>query len=162
MSVQYLLDGYNAIHRIPQMAGWATIREARENLLRYLKEGDLCGSPKNQMTVVFDGQPGICYPQRASSIKIVFSSKETADDKIKSLVAQAKNKKSLYVITDDKALGQSVRGLGAKTISIKDFFGKMEPGAKASAVKRPESSEKYIPKVVEFKINDELKKIWID
>ncbi len=144
------------------MANWTTIREARENLLRYLEEGGFRGSPKNQMIVVFDGQPGICYPQKASSIKVIFSSKETADDKIKSLVVQAKNKKSLYVITDDKALKQSVRDLGAKTVSVKDFFDRTDKQARGSSIKNVSSSEKHISKVIEFKINDELRKIWID
>jgi len=144
------------------MAGQSTIREARESLLRYLEDGNFCGSPKNQMTVVFDGQPGIWYPKKASAIKAVFSSKETADDLIKRMTEGAKNKKSLYVITDDKALGQSIRGLGAKTLSIKDFFGRMNQGPRVSPKGKVDSGEKDISKVTEFKINDELKKIWID
>ena len=142
------------------MARQRTIRESRESLLRYLEEGNFCGSPKNQITIVFDGKPGIWYPKKVSVIKIAFSSKETADDLIRRLVEQAKNKKSLYVITNDKPLGQSVRGLGAKTLSIEDFFGKINHGSSALPKEKAFNGEKDISKVDEFKINDELKKIW--
>lgn len=143
------------------MARQATIRGARESLLRYLKEGNFCGSPKNQITVVFDGKPGIWYPKKASTIRVVFSSQEIADDLIRRMVEQAKNKKSLYVVTNDKPLGQSVRGLGAKTLSIEDFFGKISHGSSVLPKEKTFNGEKDISKVDEFKINDELKKIWM-
>jgi len=143
------------------MAEQKTIRAARENLLQYLEEENFCGSPNNQLTVVFDGQPGIWYPKKASAIKVVFSSAETADELIKRMVAEANNKKSLYVITDDKALGQGVRGLGAKTLRIKDFFGRINSKQSSRQAAKASGQEKDISKVNEFKINDELKKIWM-
>jgi predicted RNA-binding protein with PIN domain len=126
-----------------------------------LETQGLGGSPRNEMTVVFDGQSGIAYPKKPSAIKVLFSSDETADDLIKRIVERVENKKNIYVITDDKALGHSVRDFGAKTLSVKDFFGKKQksnsiPGTKSLA------EPKDISTAVEFKINDELKKIWLD
>jgi predicted RNA-binding protein with PIN domain len=161
MSVQYLLDGYNAIHQSPQAARQPTIKEAREALVGYLERGHFCGSPKNQMTVVFDGQPGIYYPKKASAVRVVFSSEETADDLIKRIVEQEKNKKNLYVITDDRALQQSVRASGAKILRINDFFGRMSTAQNLSSAAKGSGSEKNISKITEYKINDELKKIWM-
>ncbi|MCX5681948.1 MAG: NYN domain-containing protein, partial [Candidatus Omnitrophica bacterium] len=137
------------------------IREAREGLTHLLETGDLCGSPRNQMTVVFDGQPGIFYPKRTSNVKVIFSVDETADDLIKRLVEKAGSKKSLYVITDDKALGQSVRDLGAKTLSVKDFFGRTDQTKKMALKAKKFLEGKNISTMMEFKINDELKKIWL-
>ena len=114
------------------------------------------------MTVVFDGQPGIAYPKRASSVKVVFSTEETADDLIKRIVEEATNKKNIYVITDDKALGQSVRDFGAKTLSVKNFFGKTEEKKKQLLKAKDFPEGKNVSTVMEFKINDELKKIWLE
>ena len=159
MSVQYFLDGYNASNQIPQLTE-KTIRGAREGLVRLVETGGFCGSPRNQVTVVFDGQAGIISPEKTSGVKVVFSSGETADDLIRRLVENAENKKSVFVVTDDKALGQSIKGLGAKVLSVKDFFGKsQEKNSKALKAKKA-SEEKDLSTVAEFKINDELKKVW--
>ena len=129
--------------------------------MRLVETGGFCGSSRNQVTIVFDGQAGVISPEKTLGVKVVFSSGETADDLIRRLVENAENKKSVYVVTDDKALGQSVRGLGAKVLSVKDFFGKSkERNSKALKAKRV-SEEKDISTVAEFKINDELKKVWL-
>jgi predicted RNA-binding protein with PIN domain len=138
-----------------------TIRGAREGLIHLVETGGFSGSLRNQVTIVFDGQAGVVSPKKTSGVKVVFSSGETADDLIKRLVGNTENKKSVYVVTDDKALGQSVKGLGAKVLSVKDFFGKpQEKISKALKVKKI-SEEKDISMVMEFKINDELKKAWL-
>ncbi len=143
------------------MVGQKTIKEARESLLRFLAKENLCGSPSNKMTVVFDGQPGICYPHKTFAIRVIFSSHGTADDLIKKMVEEAKNKKSLYVITDDKSLQQGVRGLGAKVLSIKSFFGRMDQSRQRLTRVKMLSQERTISKIEECKINDELEKIWV-
>jgi predicted RNA-binding protein with PIN domain len=164
MSVQYLLDGYNAIYQIPKLAAKKTLREAREALVRLLIAGNFTGSARNGLTVVFDGQPGVSYDRSLSSIKVIFACGQTADDLIRTMVDQAAAKKNIYAITDDKALAQSVRALGAKTISIRDFFATMLQGPKAPSKARGVchmQEEKYISATAACKINDELKEVWL-
>lgn len=113
------------------------------------------------MTVVFDGQPGLSSLPRASAVRMVFSSGETADALILRMVEEEKNKKSLYVITDDRALREGVRALGAKVLGIKDFFGKMDNKRRPVSADKGAENGKDIPKTTEYQINDEMKKIWI-
>ena len=96
------------------------------------------------------------------SVRIIFSQGESADDKIKKIVAQAKNKKSMIVVTDDRDIQYAVRALGAKTSGVKAFLlqgngpGQSRPGKDSSAV-----SEKVISKRDESKITSEMKEIWL-
>lgn len=126
-----------------------------------METGGFSGSARNKVTVVFDGQEGIVWPAKTSGVKVVFSVNETADDLIRRLVEKEDNKKNVYAVTDDKALRQGVKDLGAKVLTVKEFFN--TAGAKAGAgirVKRS-TEEKNISSVTEFKINDELRKIWL-
>lgn len=124
--------------------------------MRFVETGGFGGSLRNQITIVFDGQIGISFPKKTLGVKVIFSSGETADDLIKRLVEKEVNKKSVYVVTDDRALGQSVKDFGAKVLSVKEFFGKTKEKNKKVL------EEKNISSAVEFKINDELKKVWLE
>ncbi len=160
MSVQYFLDGYNAVNQIPHLAQ-KTIREAREGLVRLVETGGFSGSPRNEVTIVFDGQAGIVYFRKPSGTKVIFSAGETADDLIKRLVERSGNKKNVYVITDDKGLSQNVRDFGAKTVGVKEFFARPHEKRRAVLKAKKGLEEKEISAVTEFTINDELKKVWL-
>jgi predicted RNA-binding protein with PIN domain len=147
---------------MPALAHQASIRDAREKLVRLLETGGFQGSLKNHMTVVFDGQPDIWYPKSISAVRVVFSCKETADDLIKRLVEEGKNPKILCVITDDRALQQAVRILGAKILKVSEFFGRSRSMQKCSIKEKSVSHEKNISAVTQCRINDELKKLWIE
>lgn len=123
--------------------------------MRLVETGGFGGSSRNQVTIVFDGQVGISFPKKTLGVKVVFSSGEIADDLIKRLIGKEVNKKNVYAVTDDRALGQSVKDLGAKVLSVKDFLGKTKERNKKVL------EEKRISSTAEFKINDELKKAWL-
>lgn len=152
------------IHQIPRLACKRTLRDAREALVRILVTGNFAGSVRNQLTVVFDGQPDVWHEASFSQVKVVFATHQTADDLMRVMVDRASLKKNIYVVTDDKALAQSVRDRGAKTIGVKDFFAAMLQEARTSskAKKIPSAGEeKDISMTAACKINDELKKIWL-
>lgn len=164
MSVHYLLDGYNAIYQIPRLASKKTLRDAREALVRILIAGNFTGSVRNQLTVVFDGKPDVWHETSSSQVKVIFATHQTADDLIKDIVDGAASKKSIYAVTDDKALAQSIRDRGSRTIGVKDFFATILQEARTSSRVRKNASvgeEKYISTTVACKINDELKEIWL-
>ena len=99
-----------------------------------------------------------------SGVNIIFSHNETADDKIKALAAQHSAVKNVIVVTDDRAIQYAVKASGARIMSVKEFLGKCEGAQEKGKQKRrlQDSGErKNITKVMEFKINDEMKNIWL-
>ncbi len=120
------------------------------------------GSHSNQVTVVFDGKPGMYGFPVAHEIRIVFTEYETADDLIKRRVEESKNKKNIVVVTDDRALLLYVRGCGASVMSCGDFI-KRASSAKTSTKGRKLSSgnSKVITSTFEHTVNQEFENIWL-
>ena len=165
MAVHYILDGYNIVKQIPAL-DLKNLRGSRDKLIRFIEVKRPQGSIKNKVTVVFDGKPGIAYAQNSATVEVLFSQNDSADDMMRTLVKRARHKKATVVVTDDKELRFSIRALGGAVMSVADFLarGGMEP----STPKRPkvgqadEGEEKAIPASVEYRINDELRKIWLN
>ena len=162
MSLCYILDGYNITNQMPSLA-LRHLKVGREGLLSLIEIYRPQGSIKNSVTVVFDGQPGILGDVQSSCVKAIFTREESADDKIRSLVAEAKNKKRIIVVTDDKELKFSVRALGAGVLSVQEFLVKIQPDKEKTggvSLKKDED-KKVISKTTEYKITKELEKIWL-
>ena len=119
------------------------------------------GSERNQVTVVFDGKPGMYGRPVATQTSIIFTEYESADDKIKAMVEDAANKKEFVVVTDDRDLMLYVRKLGAKVMSISEFVAKAEHKPRPNASKATEKA-KVISATFEYTINQEFEKIWVD
>lgn len=125
------------------------------------------GSSNNEITIVFDGQGGIISQDVSASVRVVYSKGESADEKIKDIVAQAENKKRIVVVTNDRDIQYAVRAQGASVLGVEEFLARMCPSTPSSREKsRPSTpteneSSKYISKTQEFKITEELKKIWL-
>ena len=164
MSLHYLLDGYNIINQLPSLAQ-KVLEDKRSALVGLIETYKPQGSSRNTVTIVFDGKSGICGSHSSSIVKVVFTSDESADDKIKRLVAQAANKKLMVVVTDDREIKYYVRALGACVVSVKEFLEKLRPkeakAKKAQAALGVRETTKVIPKTIEFKINSELEEIWL-
>lgn len=174
MSIHYLLDGYNLIHQMPSALDQATLEDQRYHLVRFIEQSRPQGSLNNPVTIVFDGNIDIFGGMSSSSAKIVFSHGESADEKIKKIVAQAKNTKDIIVVTDDRAIQYAVRALGAKISGTQAFLGKAKGIKRSSEGKGSLKSKrgvapnplsenkKYIPRNDEAKITSEFSKIWLD
>lgn len=164
MSLQYILDGYNIIKQIPPLK-LKRLREGRESLVSLIEIYRPQGSIKNSVTIVFDGQSGIIGYPNPSSVRVLFSSDESADDKIKRLVSESNRKKETIVVTDDRELQFSIRLSGAKILSVSDFLAQAKgPGGERPVGKnqKPKAQEeKSISKTLEYKITSEFEKIWL-
>ena len=164
MALHYLVDGYNIVKSLPDLAD-KPIDAGRLTLIRWLEIYRPQGSSKNLVTIVFDGQSGIDHVQTPSSVKVIFSQDESADDKIRKIVEDSDFKKRLVVVTDDRELKFSVRALGASVMAVKDFLAQAKPRGQSevpgTGQKNKPETEKYISKTVEYKINAELEKIWL-
>ena len=171
MSLHYLLDGYNILHQMPldvqgSLEHQGALQDQRGQLIQWLEVHRPQGSVKNAVTIVFDGKSGILGgPSLSSSMKVIFSQDESADGKIKSLVAQAPNKKSIVVVTNDKDVKFAVRALGAKVMGVQDFLSNISspPLSKKGSLNRSvdrEGSQK-VSTTLEYKITSELEQIWL-
>ena len=97
---------------------WASksLEEGRQGLISFIERQRPQGSARNQVTVVFDGKPGMYGFPVVGEVSVVFTEYETADDLIKYKVEEARNKKEIVVVTDDKQLLLYVRAVSFKFI----------------------------------------------
>lgn len=140
----------------------AGLEDRRRHLIRFIEQYRPQGSARNSVTIVFDGVLESYGRMTSPVAQIIFSQGESADDKIRNIVAQAKNKKSIVVVTDDRDVQYAIRALGATACGVKAFLrqgngpGQSKPGKMSSSL-----SEKMISKRDESKITSEMKEIWL-
>jgi predicted RNA-binding protein with PIN domain len=116
----YLVDGNNVM---AQRVGWH--RDKRRARLRLLEELSAFAERKGAtVAVVFDGAPddfvrdGSLY----SGVRVHYAARGSdADTRIKSLVESTRERRTLIVVTSDRALAGSVRAHGAQVIRSGDF-----------------------------------------
>lgn len=155
-----MLDGYNIIHQLPSLSP-LKFDEQRQALLLLLDSKRPQGSSRNKVTVVFDGQPGHVSLDTLSSIAVVYSQFETADDRIRRIVEDTTLKKNMVVVTNDRDVQYSVRGMGAQVTSVEEFFAKAHEPKRSPSQNVKTESGKNISKTLEFKINSEFSSIWL-
>ncbi len=128
-----------------QTQGWQRDKaQARRNLLKELAK--FSEIKKNRLTVVFDGKPDDSFPDGASfqGVKVFYSKfGSNADERIKSFVETAKERKTLFVVTSDIELSNHVRSNGVKVIRSDEFRATMDekfyqPKSVASPSVKPE------------------------
>lgn len=164
MSLHYIVDGYNVLQQIPKLA-LRRLREGREGLVRLIEIYRPQGNKNNFVTIVFDGQPGLFHQPNVSTVKVLFSEGESADDRIRKAVSDEAKKRQTIVVTDDRELQASIRILGAQISSVREFLQKTKKEeftpSPSKGMKRKKDEEKNIPKTLEYKINDEFSRIWL-
>lgn len=164
MSRHLILDGYNIIR---QTSGFAELAldVGRQRLIRTIERQRPQGSGRNQITVVFDGRPGRERPAASETVQVVFSEDRTADDWIKEFVGKTDNPRQVVVVTNDRDIQFHVKALGAAVWSVAEFMRKMvvpvSSGEMTPAGKRTGDS-KTIDKTLEYKITQELEKVWLE
>jgi predicted RNA-binding protein with PIN domain len=160
MSLQYIIDGYNLIHN-PLVAGArSNHQDPKEELLRLIKKKRLTGSAKNKVLIVFDGYSSDFKERNIDEpFTVIFSFDESADEKIKKLVEASSNPKTIVVVSDDKEIRFFARASGARVLSIEEFTGSVKKAADSNEKElvKPELNYTQIQK-----INQELKKIWLE
>lgn len=162
MSLQYIIDGYNVI-RHSSFSFPKKIKDERLALIEFIRANRLCGSPKNKIIIVFDGNPNVSGQDKIiSGVNVVFTKKETADDYIKRLIESETNPKNTVVVSDDKEIKFFVKSVGGLSMGVEEFINHKEKlnqarrkDAEALALK-PELNYSQI-----YKINQELKKVWL-
>jgi len=96
-----------------------------------------------RVTVVFDGRgTGAPQPRPPGGIEVVFSrAPQTADAKIKNMLALEKSPRSWTVVSSDNSIVRYVRDYGAKTIPSAEFAEKLGMGIPNLGPNRPFSQD---------------------
>ena len=161
MSLHFLLDGYNIIHKMP-FNQLDSLEDQRNRLIRWVETQNPQGSRNNRVTIIFDGQSGFLNHHQQSFVEVLFSSEGSADDKIKKMVDESLHQKNMVVVTDDRAIQIYVRSLGTKIIGVDEFL--KDAAEEKKTIKNPKEKKEFsknISKTLEYKINEEFKEIWL-
>jgi len=117
----------------------------------------LCGSENNRAWVIFDGYPDSALNNLSSEgLNILFSSDQSADEKIKKILENAGNTRNFVVVSDDKEIISFARLYRAKALSVEKFVTvkTLKPGAR-------DMGESKIGFSAMHKINEELRRLWL-
>lgn len=164
MSLHYIIDGYNIINNRLFAVNRKKMKSPHLALLDLIKDNRLCGSEKNQVTLVFDGYSAEFEPKCLNrGANVVFSKEETADEIIKQIIDISVNLKNIIVISDDKEISYFAKYAGCKTMEVAEFMGKL---AVSCEKKKADINEKNLSKQdLNYsqinKINQELKNLWL-
>lgn len=128
-----IIDGYNAIHRVP---AWAqaleqSLEDGREALLRYCsrwmqRRGDVW-----LFYVVFDGDSRVPYSQTSygSGVRVIFTpTSELADDRILKIVREWGDSARYTVVSDDNYVKRVAKQHGAVLQSVRQFANVLTDG----------------------------------
>jgi predicted RNA-binding protein with PIN domain len=145
----YLIDGNNVM---AQLVGWHKDKpRARRRLLDELAQ--FAVARRASVTVVFDGAPEQHFADGASyrGVRLFYAERgSNADERIKKIVEDARERRTLLVVTSDRELALYVRSCGAQVIRSGDFRKRM---AEATA-KAIQANQEQPPKVSQQEVPD--------
>ncbi|MEJ7616434.1 MAG: NYN domain-containing protein [Pyrinomonadaceae bacterium] len=128
--MSYLVDGNNLMgQRIGER------RVLMDELAAYAQ------AKKISLDVVFDGAPEDHFGDGAGyrGIRVYYAARNSnADERIKRMVEASRERRTLLVVTSDRALADYVRRCGARVVPVKQFRRDME-----TAVQQAPSGVEY-------------------
>ena len=134
----YLVDGNNVM---AQRVGWH--RDKRRARLALLDElADFAVRKGATVAVVFDGAPDdfVADDTLYRGVRVHYAARGSdADSRIRSLVESSRERRTLFVVTSDRALADSVRARGARVLRSGEFRRTLEgrpAGEEAAAPKK--------------------------
>ena len=151
----YVIDAFNLIHSVPRLAESGA---PRSELIAFLKAERLEGSSSNRLVLVFDGYPAEGV-DRERACEVVFSKNRTADDAIREYLERAPHPRQVVVVSDDRAVRDSARSVGARPMKNEEFLQRGRKNAKP-ARRAGGSDEKELESADE--ITEEMRKLWVD
>ena len=128
----YLVDGNNVM---AQRVGWHRDKpKARRGLMDELAL--FARARQARVAVVFDGAPEQHFGDGASykGVRVFYAERgSNADERIKQMVENSRERRTLMVVTSDRQLADYVRRCGAKVIRSGEFRKKMEEVAEGGS-----------------------------
>ncbi|MGA7721524.1 MAG: NYN domain-containing protein [Ignavibacteriaceae bacterium] len=116
----YIVDGNNVIHKVKAFSKFIkTDKQSPREKLIFMIENYFQGRSV-KITIHYDGFERL--PIRASIVKIIYSDKRSADDKIKHQIEDADNPRNIIVVTSDTGIKAFARKCGCEVISSENFI----------------------------------------
>ena len=136
----YLVDGNNVM---AQRVGWHRDKpKARRGLMDELAQ--FARGARVRVSVVFDGAPEQHFGDGASyqGVRVFYAERgSNADERIKQMVENARERRTLIVVTSDRQLADYVRRCGAQVLRSGEFRKKME----AASIKGAQQDNDEVP-----------------
>jgi len=128
--MSYLVDGNNVMG---QRVGWHRDKAgARRRLLGELAR--FARSARVSVAVVFDGAPDDHFPDGSSfmGVGVYYAARGSdADARVKEMVEASRERRTLKVVTSDRALADYVRQCGAEVIRSGEFRRRLDEAVTA-------------------------------
>ncbi|HVF86115.1 MAG TPA: NYN domain-containing protein [Pyrinomonadaceae bacterium] len=140
----YLVDGNNVMG---QRVGWHRDKAGARRRLLDEVAGFVRGA-RVTVSVVFDGAPDDHFPDgsRYRGVQVFYAARNSnADERIKRMVDASRERRTLIVVTSDRALADYVRQCGARVIRAGDFRRRLDDAqseSKADAAHRSDGGKK--------------------
>jgi predicted RNA-binding protein with PIN domain len=144
-----VVDGNNLLHSLPQSQ--RTRADVRRRALEIVRHETV------QVVVVFDGPPpqGSPATEHLGRVTVRYSGAVAADDVIFDLVPEGRSAAQWVLVTDDRALGERVRGKGAGVRTLAEWRNRRPPARRAEF--QPKLSSRDIAEWEEyFSTRDEI------
>ena len=130
--VTVLLDGYNVIHAVPELAQQLdrSLDAAREALISLCRRYRTLRGDVSRLYVVFDGNDASAGgPQDdRGGVTVLFTRREEeADERILSLLRAEGGRGRFVVVSNDTYILNNARGLRARVISVREFYERIQP-----------------------------------
>lgn len=154
LEMSYLVDGNNVM---AQRVGWHRDKAgARRGLMGELSR--YARAAKVTLAVVFDGAPDEHFPDGSSymGVQVFYAERgSNADERIKAMVDASRERRTLIVVTSDRALADYVRRSGAQVVRAGDFRRRLADEA------REEESARATPQQREPPVKSADLKDWL-
>ncbi|HEV7842511.1 MAG TPA: NYN domain-containing protein [Pyrinomonadaceae bacterium] len=138
--MSYLVDGNNVM---AQRVGWHRDKSgARRGLLDELAA--FAGAKRVTVAVVFDGAPEQFFKDGASykGVRVFYAERgSNADERIKQMVEASRERRTLIVVTSDRALASYVSRCGAQVSRSGEFRRRLDETEKENAPPAVEENE---------------------
>jgi predicted RNA-binding protein with PIN domain len=120
-----IIDGYSLLHREPRLKKYiepGRLELGRDRLVRLIEAG--CGQLAQRISVIFDGKgAGAGCDLHADLLEVIYSPGHlTADSVIERLVLENRDNDSMCVVSNDRAVLNTVTGAGAFGMSCGQFL----------------------------------------
>ncbi|GMV98930.1 MAG: hypothetical protein AMXMBFR84_00700 [Candidatus Hydrogenedentota bacterium] len=126
MSLTYIIDGYNVMHRCRGLLSTAdhSIETARNELVDRVVR--YCAESMDHAVIVFDGRGPLsesARPEHFANVEIVYSPKHlNADTLIERRIYEATGRTNYVVVSGDKGIRDLCRGMGSLALTPDNFL----------------------------------------
>lgn len=119
----YIIDGNNLIGKIKSLKQLHKKNKVRSTEQLAIILGRYFGNKNVKVSLHFDGFQS--EPIKVSGLKIIYSEKTIADEKIKNEISKSKNPKNITLISSDGNIAEFGRVCSCQTIKSEEFANRL-------------------------------------